>query len=70
MKFVVLQDINGRWYWELRQIAGPPVARCSLGFSTREGAISDVRAVRERAPRCLIFDPLGNLEAEKKHGGL
>lgn len=65
MKFVVLQETNARWYWELRHAEGPPIARCTLGFSSKQNAIRSIQSVRARAPICLIFDPLGNLESEK-----
>lgn len=61
MKFVVFQVAGGRWDWEFRAADGSAVARCVLGFSTRQAAILDVQKLRSGAAASAIFDPLGNL---------
>jgi uncharacterized protein YegP (UPF0339 family) len=67
MKFVVYKDVNGRWYWDLKEIAGEPVAKSAMGFVDKAHAVRNVQAVRMRAPQSLIFDPLGNLDNESGH---
>ena len=67
MKFVVYKDVNGRWYWNLKEIAGVPVAKSAMGFVDKAHAVRNVQAVRMRAPQSLIFDPLGNLDNESGH---
>ncbi len=61
MKFVVFQVAGGRWDWEFRGADGVPVARCVMGFSTRQAAVQDIHRLRTRAAGSAIFDPLGNL---------
>ena len=61
MKFVVLQEINRRWYWELRLSDGEAIARSPMGFSTNEQACSAIRRLRSAVPMALVFDLTGNL---------
>ena len=64
MKFVVYRDVNGRWYWDLKEVAGETVAKSAMGFVDKAHAIRNVQTVRAHASKCLIFDPLGNLDCE------
>ena len=64
MKFVVYKDSNGRWYWDLKEVAGETVAKSAMGFVDKAHAIRNVQTVRTHASKCLIFDPLGNLDCE------
>ncbi|WP_219219647.1 DUF1508 domain-containing protein [Variovorax boronicumulans] len=61
MKFVVIQELGGRWVWELRNIDGDAVCRSAMGFKDREQVFKAIHAVRGNAPRALVFDPLGTL---------
>ena len=61
MKFVVIQEVGGRWVWELRTADGQPVCRSATGFADREQVFKAIHAVRGKAPRALVFDPLGTL---------
>jgi len=61
MRFVVIKDISGRWYWEMRTGSDEVVARSPAGFADREDAINRIRWVRVHAAKSPIYDPLGNL---------
>jgi uncharacterized protein YegP (UPF0339 family) len=61
MKFVIFKEANGRWYWDLRDLDGQPVAKCAMGFAEQAQAFRSVETVRSSASRSLVFDPLGNL---------
>jgi uncharacterized protein YegP (UPF0339 family) len=61
MRFVVIKDVSGRWYWEMRVADGEVIARSPMGFADRESAIKSIHLVRFNAPRAPIYDPLGNL---------
>ena len=61
MKFVVMQNLSGRWLWELRSVDGEPICRSAGDFADREQALRVIHAVRGKASGALVFDPLGTL---------
>lgn len=61
MRFVVIKDVSGRWYWEMRTGNDEVVARSPAGFADRDDAITRIRWVRAHAAKSPIYDPLGNL---------
>ncbi len=61
MKFVVIQEVGGRWVWELRQEDGEPVCRSTKGFKDRQQLCETIQAVRAKTPQAPVFDPLGTL---------
>lgn len=62
MKFVVFQNINKLWYWEMRVPDGSSVAQSPIGFQTAEMAHHSIQMVRQNAPSALTFDLLGALK--------
>lgn len=60
MRFVVFMDINRLWYWELRATAGEVIAKCPTGFPDKNAALQSIDAVRAKASRSAVFDPLGS----------
>lgn len=60
MKFVLLQELGGRWSWELREPDGKLVAVSAMGFGSRKAAIENIRQFRSKAPRSPVCDGAGN----------
>lgn len=70
MKFVLLQELGGRWSWELREPDGKLVAVSAMGFGSRQMAIESIWEFRGRAPRSQVCDEAGGcLEIEPKTTG-
>jgi hypothetical protein len=54
---------TGLWHWVLQGQDSGPIACNAIGFKTRELLAEDLRRVQLKAPKSLIFDLIGNLQA-------
>jgi uncharacterized protein YegP (UPF0339 family) len=62
MKFVVFQDTDTRWYWEMRSVDEAVIAIGASGFADIEQAFDAIRSVRQEAPEAPVQNMLGVIE--------
>ena len=55
-RFVIYQDTNFLWRWELRLPNGLAVAKSKEGFATEEIATEAVRSVRRAGAKALVVE--------------
>lgn len=69
MSFVVFQEIDDRWHWEMRLADARVLATSALGFSNIEQVFDAIRAVRDSAPDAPILNLLGKQQEASQLAG-
>lgn len=61
MRFIVFEEVDGSWHWQLITEDDSVVAVSSVGLPCRDSALAAVDAVREHVISAPVYDSAGVL---------